>query len=109
MKVDIFNTNKKYNIIYADPPWKFSSKAYQDADRKMLKLEETQYKTMTIGEIKSLPVKDMCADDCICFMWVVDSFMKEGIELLESWGFKYKTIAFNWIKHYESGEVYGEF
>ena len=71
----------------------------------MLKLEETQYNTMTIDEIKALPVKELCENDCLCFMWVVDSFLKEGIELLEDWGFKYKTIAFNWIKHYESGAV----
>ena len=59
----------------------------------------------TIDEIKALPVKELCENDCLCFMWVVDSFLKEGIELLESWGFKYKTIAFNWVKHYESGTV----
>ena len=105
MKVDIFNTNKKYNIIYADPPWQFNSKAYQDGNRDMLKLEETQYDTMTINEIKQLPIKKMCADDCICFLWCVDSFLKEGIEVLKSWGFEYKTIGFNWIKYYESGEL----
>lgn len=104
-RVDIFNTDKKYNIIYADPPWKFGSKAYQDGGRAMLKLEETQYETMNIEQIKALPVKGMCEKDCVCFLWCVDSFLKEGIELLNSWGFKYKTIAFNWIKHYESGEV----
>lgn len=105
MKVDILNTNKKYNIIYADPAWKFGSKAYQDGNRKMLKLEESQYETMTVSDIKSLPIKDITEKDSICFLWCVDSFLKEGIEVLESWGFKYKTIAFNWIKHYESGEV----
>lgn len=105
MKIDIYNTNKKYNIIYADPPWQFGSKAYQDKNRKMLKLEETQYNTMTIDELKQLPIKKISDENCVCIMWCVDSFLKEGIELLESWGFKYKTIAFNWIKHYESGEV----
>lgn len=105
MKVDIFNTDKKYSIVYADPPWQFRSKAYQDGNRDMLKLEETQYQTMDIQKIKDLPIKEICEKDCICFLWCVDGFLKEGIELLESWGFQYKTIAFNWIKHYESGEV----
>ena len=104
-KVDIFATDKKYNIIYADPPWRFKSKTFQDGGRKMVSIEETQYETMTIDELKYLPVKDICADDCFCFMWVTDGHLKEGLELLDSWGFKYKTIAFNWIKHYESGEV----
>ena len=97
-------SDKKYNIIYADPPWQFGSKAYQDGNRKMLKLNTSQYNTMTIDEIKRLPVKDITEKDCACFLWCVDSHLKEGIEVLEAWGFKYKTIAFNWIKYYESGE-----
>ena len=95
---------KKYKVIYADPPWQFGSKAYQDGGRDMLKLEETQYSTMTIDQIKKLPVKEIADTDCACFLWCVDSFFKEGIELLEAWGFKYKTIAFNWLKTYESGK-----
>ncbi|MBL4951094.1 DNA methyltransferase [Neobacillus sp. YIM B02564] len=96
---------RKFNIIYADPPWQFSSKAYQDGGRDMLKLEETQYNTMTIKDIKSLPVKEIADEDCACFMWVTDSHLKEGIEVLESWGFKYKTIAFVWLKKYDSGDT----
>ena len=95
---------KKYNIIYADPPWQFSSKAYQDGDRDMLKLEDTQYNTLNISQIKKLPIKEITETDCACFLWCVDSFFKEGIEILEEWGFKYKTIAFNWLKTYESGK-----
>ncbi len=94
---------KKYKIVYADPPWKFGSKAYQDSDRKMLVLEKTQYNTLSVDELKKLNVKDITEEDCICFMWVTDSHLKEGIEVLESWGFKYKTIGFNWIKKYASG------
>lgn len=94
---------RKFNIVYADPPWQFSSKAYQDGGRDMLKLEETQYNTMTIKDIKSLPVMNIADEDCACFMWVTDSHLKEGIEVLESWGFKYKTIAFVWLKKYDSG------
>jgi site-specific DNA-methyltransferase (adenine-specific) len=70
----------------------------------MLKLEETQYNTLSISQIKKLPIKEITETDCACFLWCVDSFFKEGIELLEEWGFKYKTIAFNWIKTYESGK-----
>jgi len=96
--------NKKYTVIYADPPWQFGSKAYQDSNRNMLDLDKTQYDTMTIQDIKRLPISSITDEDCICFMWVVDSHLKEGIEVLESWGFKYKTIGFNWIKKYSSGE-----
>lgn len=96
---------KKFNVIYADPPWKFGSKAYQDGERNMLKLEETQYDTMSLSDIKSLPILEICHKDCACFMWVTDSHLKEGIEVLEAWGFVYKTVAFNWIKKYASGET----
>ena len=93
---------KKYQIIYADPPWQFGSKKYQDGWREFDKLEESQYNTMTIDELNKLKVKKIADDNSICFMWVTDSHLKEGIEVMESWWFEYKTIAFNWIKQYES-------
>ena len=92
-----------YNIIYADPPWQYSSKSYQDGDRKMLDLDKTQYSTMGIKQIKELPIKDICHNDCILFMWATDSHLKEAIEVMEAWGFKYKTVGFVWVKQYESG------
>jgi len=94
---------KKYRIIYADPPWQFGSKAYQDSNRDMLKLEKTQYGTMTIQDIKNLPIQNISKDDCALFLWTTDAHLKEAIEVIESWGFKYKTIAFVWLKKYESG------
>ena len=51
-----------------------------------------------IEEIAELPIEKIIAEDAACFLWVVDSHIKEGIQILERWGFKYKTIAFNWIK-----------
>ena len=95
---------KKYKIIYVDPPWKYGSKQYQDGGREFDKLER-QYETMTISEIKNIPIKKITEDDCACFMWVTDSHLKDGIEVLESWGFKYTTIAFNWIKKTNKGNT----
>lgn len=95
----------KYNVILADPPWKFGSKAYQDSNRDMLILEKTQYNTMNIDEIKSLPIQNISEDDCALFLWTTDAHLKEAIEVMESWGFKYKTIAFVWLKKYESGSL----
>lgn len=93
----------KYRVIYADPPWRFGSKMYQDSNRKMLKLDEVQYNTLSINEIKNLDVNGISHSNSICFLWVPDSHIKEGISVLESWGFEYKTIGFNWIKRYSSG------
>lgn len=49
MQIDIFNTENKYNIIYADPPWRYN-------DRKCNGACEHHYETMTLEEIKKLPV-----------------------------------------------------
>jgi len=95
--------NKKYNIIYADPPWSFGSKSYQDSGRDMIDIQKNHYCTMTEKEISNLPVKDITNDDCILFMWVTDSHLREALNIIESWGFIYKTIGFTWVKQYASG------
>ncbi len=102
---------KKYNVIYADPAWKYGSKElYGDKSKGTDKREnrfrtiERIYTTMTIEEIKSLSVKEITDKNCACFMWVTDSHLKEGIEVMESWGFKYKTIAFVWLKKTSKGK-----
>jgi len=105
--------NKKYNIIYADPPWQYGSKelygdkinGYKNGQRKRFASLERIYNTMTIEEIKALPIKSVLEKDCACFMWVTDSHLKQGIEVMESWGFKYKTIAFVWLKRYNTGTL----
>lgn len=91
MKVDIFNTNKKYNIIYADPPWKYNDKGCDGAAEK-------HYKTMTLEQLKQLPVADLADKNCILFMWATYPNLNEALSLINSWGFKYKTIGFQWIK-----------
>ena len=96
---------KKYKVIYADPPWSFGSKAYQDGSRNMLVLSETQYKTMTIEDIKRLPIQNITDDNAALFLWTTDAHLKEAIEVIEAWGFKYKTVAFNWVKRYTSGSL----
>jgi|TARA_Y100000310_G_C20704007_1_gene833021 site-specific DNA-methyltransferase (adenine-specific) len=103
---------KKYKIIYADPPWKYSSKQlYGDkksgfddnGKRKRFSKLEKIYSTMELNDIKLLPIQDIICKDSAYFMWVTDSHLKEGIEVLKNWGFKYKTIAFVWLKKYRTG------
>ena len=105
--------DKKYNIIYADPPWPYSSKelygdkinGHKNGKRKRFADIKRIYKTMSIKDICNLSVKDIIEKDCACFLWVTDSHLKEGMRVLESWGFKYKTIAFNWIKYYSTSNM----
>ena len=94
---DIFNTNKKYNIIYADPPWSYK-------DKKCNGNCESHYKTMNIEDICNLPIKNIADKDCVLFLWVTYPMLNEGLKLIEEWGFKYKTIGFHWIKQNKSGK-----
>lgn len=86
--------DKKYNIIYADPPWKYRVWSKKEDSGSA----ESHYPTMGIDELCRLPVKDIAADDCALFMWVTFPLLYESVKLLEAWGFKYKTVAFVWIK-----------
>ena len=97
-------TMKKYNIIYADPAWKFGNSVYQDNGRKSRELNK-QYDTMTINEIKELPLENISDYDCALFMWVTDFHLPFAFELFEKWGFKYRTIAFVWKKITKNGKT----
>lgn len=82
----------KYNIIYADPPWQYDDKALNRGGA------ERHYSTVAIDELKAIPIQNVCADDCILFMWATFPKLGEGIELIKAWGFEYKTCAFVWVK-----------
>jgi site-specific DNA-methyltransferase (adenine-specific) len=59
---------------------------------------DAQYPCMDYKEIANLPVKDITDNQSILFMWVTFPMLKEGIYVLEHWGFEYKTVAFTWLK-----------
>jgi N6-adenosine-specific RNA methylase IME4 len=88
--------NKKYKIIYADPPWKYFAGGNKN--------QSQYYQGMTIEEIKKLPVEKLADEDCILFLWVTFPILKEAFEVIEAWGFEYSTCGFNWIKKNKSGE-----
>lgn len=88
--VDIQNPGRKYNIIYADPPWR-----YWEGGNKNQSLH---YPTMTIDQICELPVKNIADDDCVLFLWVTYPVLQEAFRVIEAWGFTYSTAAFVWVK-----------
>ena len=94
MKVDIFNTDKKYKIIYADPPWSFRTWSCKGKERSA----DRHYECMKKKDIQNLPVSELCEDDCVLFLWVTFPCLEEGLELIKKWGFTYKTFGFTWIK-----------
>ena len=89
---------KKYNIIYADPPWKFKYYSKDVTKVKDSRAPDMHYGCMTIDDIYNLPVQDIADKDCALFMWVTYPLLKEGIKTMEEWGFTYKTCGFSWIK-----------
>lgn len=102
MKVDIFNTDKKYNIIYADPPWEYKQKQmnfqHYDNGKKYSNDVTEHYPTMSLKELKDLPISNIMADDCLLYMWATSPNLDIAIELGKSWGFEFKTVAFVWDK-----------
>jgi len=85
---------KKYNIIYADPPWQYKVYSKKGLGRSA----EHHYPTMDIEDICALPVGNLADKNCTLFLWVTMPCLKEGLRALEQWGFTYKTVAFVWIK-----------
>ena len=89
----------KYSIIYADPPWDYKGQLQHNGkggtDTGGAKIH---YPTMTLKELKLLPIPDIADDDCLLFMWSSSPHLDQAIDLLKSWGFKWATIGFVWDK-----------
>lgn len=95
----MYSAKRKYNIIYADPPWKYDRKIGQG-------VAEGHYHTMDIEDICSLPVGAIAADDCVLFLWVTFPFLTEGLLVMERWGFRYQTCGFNWVKRNKKADTF---
>jgi len=89
--------DKKYQIILADPPWKYSSDP--NSKRGIWGLANQHYKTMTIKDICDLPVSKIADKNCMLFLWVTFPNLQNGLDVVKAWGFEYKTTVFVWIKN----------
>lgn len=100
---------KKYDIIYADPPWDYGGK--MQYDKSVIKSENKnfekkiflssaifKYPTLKLKQLKELNISSIMAENCLLFMWTTGPQMSNAIELGNSWGFEYKTVAFVWNK-----------
>ena len=91
---------KKYQIIYADPPWGSNSQFGRDKKKG----NEQHYPLMTNEDIQNLPVSDISDKDCVLFLWVVDAQLQDALDTIKAWGFTYKTVAFTWTKETKHGK-----
>lgn len=89
---------KKYNIIYADPPWKYNDKMVMQGVHGAIRGAEYFYNTMTLQDIKNLPINEMADNNCILFIWVTMPLLPSVFEVIKAWGFEYKTCGFTWVK-----------
>lgn len=83
-----------YNVIYADPPWRFQTYSALGEGRSAA----AYYDVMTPGEIAAYPVQHLAGKDCVLLLWVTDPLLEAGLNVIKAWGFTYKTVGFYWIK-----------
>lgn len=94
----------KYQIIYADPPWSFNfhkrNGLSDDAKGRL-------YDTMTAKDIISFPVQTLADKNCVLFLWVMNSEIPLALKCIDSWGFRYVTVAFTWVKTTKNAYHFG--
>ncbi len=93
--------NKKYDIIYADPPWQYKVYSKKGTGRSA----ESHYPTMSLEDIENLPVSSITSDNAVLFLWITFPNLQDGFEVIRRWGFTYKTVAFNWVKLNKKSET----
>lgn len=82
-----FTNGKKYNTIYADPPWQFQNRTGKVApEHKRL----TRYETMTLEDIKALPISKIADNKAHLYLWIPNALLPEGLAVMDAWGFEYK-------------------
>lgn len=82
---------QKFSIIYADPPWPCNG-------------AKKHYPLMKPGQIAALPVGALAAPDCALFLWTTFPNLPHALDVIEAWGFLYKTVAFTWVKRNRMSE-----
>lgn len=107
MKVEL--PNKKYQVIYADPPLSYNSKKPTTAKRPsgmgVSLTPDYYYDVMSVEEIKSLPVKDISSKNSVLFLWGTNPMIAEALEIMKAWGFAYITMI-TWYKTNSKGMGY---
>lgn len=88
--------NAKYDVIYADPPWRYNSRANHKT--RFRGGACGHYDLMKTADICALHVGDLAADDAVLLMWATFPMLSDALKVIEAWGFEYKTIGFLWVK-----------
>lgn len=92
----------KFDIIYADPPWSF--KVWNKKGKT--RTAESYYDTMSNEELYKLKVSELSNDNAVLLLWVPNSHLESGLNLIKNWGFVFKTIGFIWVKTTKNGKYH---
>jgi len=96
--------DRKYSVIYADPPWEYRQSGGKNGSRGMAK---AHYSTMPTEDICKLPVREIAGGGAVLFLWATYPNIGEALKVMEAWGFRYVTAAFVWVKTYaKSGKPF---
>ena len=91
--------NKKYSIIYADPPWDYKGQLqHTGSGGKDSGGAIRHYPTVPVSEMKTWDVASISEEDCLLFMWSSSPHLDQAIQLGKAWGFRWATVAFVWDK-----------
>jgi N6-adenosine-specific RNA methylase IME4 len=93
-------TAPSYKALLVDPPWDFQTYS----PKGKAKSAEQHYPVMSLADIKAMPVAQLAGEDCALFLCAVWPHLTQALEVIEAWGFEYKTLAFIWVKQNEDGE-----
>ena len=83
-----------YRVIYADPPWSFATYSRKGKGRS----PDAHYDCMDLDAIKRLPVAGWAHPDAVLLLWATDPLLDRALEVIQAWGFAYKTVGFYWAK-----------
>lgn len=85
---------RHFGAILADPPWHFETWSGKGTARAA----GNHYPTMTMQQLRCLPVADLAANDCVLFLWACWPMLSDALAVIDAWGFEFKTCAFDWMK-----------
>jgi len=88
-------TGQRFGAILADPPWHFETWSSAGRDRCP---DARHYRTMPLEEIAALDIASLAAPDCVLFLWAIWPMLPRALDLIDRWGFRFKTCAFDWMK-----------
>lgn len=109
---------KKYSVIYGDPPWNTKAgrklNGYKTIDGRQIwngvdnKSRELEFNTMTLNEISALPVKEIADKDAHLYLWVTNQYLLKSEAIIKAWGFEYSTTL-TWCKNAMGGGLGGNY